>query len=119
MEFTEKEKKYMEITRNIEKNIPTNLSAIQKMSSEKMAVILDYIYTTGLNDGMYIACLPDDSDEKNAILDNCPYNEEWLWSEAEDATRHVFDENGAAYLPEFFVKSVTRSAGIDACNEEV
>lgn len=109
MEFTEK--KLIATAGDVQKNVLTNLSAIQKMSSEEMAAFLDYVYTTGLNDGMYIAGLLDDSDEKNTVIDNCPYNEEWLWSEAEDATRRVFDENGEAYLPEFFVKSVLR-----ACN---
>ncbi len=94
-------------------DITTNLSEMQKMSSEEMSVILDYIYTTGLNDGMYIAGLPDDSDEKNAILDNCPYNEEWLLSEAEESTRYVFDENGDAYLPDAFVKSMLRATDTD------
>ncbi|MDE7105121.1 MAG: hypothetical protein K2O36_04495 [Ruminococcus sp.] len=93
--------------------IISNYDAIRNMSAYEMYVFLDHVYTTGINNGMYVERLESDSDEHNDISEDCPYNEEWLSSPAEEATKYVFDENGDTYLPDAFVKSVFRNAGID------
>jgi hypothetical protein len=101
-----------------EKNFANNYEAIKDMTFEELTVFLDYVYTTGLNDGMYAAGLENESDEQMEIIGDCPYNEEWLSYEAEDATRHIFTEDNDVFLPEAFVKSVMRITGIDMENSD-
>ncbi len=86
----------------------SNYEAILKMSGEELAVFLDYVYLTGLNIG--INC--KNTADRDCLYDECPYNEEWLNQEAEDAVKFVFSEDGDSYLPDAFVKAVLRTAGI-------
>ena len=94
----------------MEKDFISNYMAIKNMTFEEMLAFIDYVYTTGLNDGMYAAGL--DEDEKADIIGSCPYNSEWLSDEAEDATRHIFSDDGDEYLPNAFTKSILRVSGI-------
>lgn len=82
------------------------------MSVDEMYVFLDYVYITGYNDGIYAERLESDSDVQNDIPEDCPYNEEWFSSPAEEAAEYVFAEDIDAYLPNAFVKSVFHNAGI-------
>ncbi len=90
-----------------------NYEAIQHMSREQMEMFLDNVYLTGLNTGTYAASLENDSEEQNALLDDNPYDIEWLSGEAEKATNPVFAEDGDAYLPDALCKAIFRSAGIE------
>lgn len=50
----------------MEKDFISNYMAIKNMAFEEMAAFIDYVYTTGLNDGMYAAGL--DEDEQADII---------------------------------------------------
>lgn len=95
-----------------ENKLSSNYDAIRNMSLDEMAVFLDYVYTTGLNNGLY-AAQSQDNDEHDSLLDSTPYDKEWLSDNAEEATEKVFDDNGDAFLPNAFVKATFRCAGID------
>ncbi len=91
----------------------TNYEAIRRMSVEELAFFLDNVYLTGLNNGMYAERL-EDGKEKDEILDEFPYDENWLTAPAEPATIQPFGETGDDdELPEAFVKSVTRGLDIE------
>lgn len=89
----------------------TNFEAILQMDATKLETFLDHVYLTGLNTGMYAATLEEA--EQEAVLDSNFYDMKWLLSEAEDATRLVFAEEGDTYMPQALTMAVLRSAGID------
>lgn len=89
----------------------TNFEAILQMDATKLETFLDHVYLTGLNTGMYAATLEEA--EQEAVLDSNAYDMKWLLSEAEDATRLVFAEDGDTYMPNALTFAVLRSAGID------
>ena len=89
----------------------TNYEAIIRMSAEQMEVFLDHVLLTGLNLGMYAANL--DEDEQGKALDTNPYNETWLSTDAEDATKLVFAEDGDIYLPDALTVAIFKNAGIN------
>ena len=103
-----------------------NYNGIIKMNREELAALLDEIYITGLNNGMYAALLTD-QDKQMAVLGESPFNESWLASDAEPAvlsgcfavkmakTIKIPDEE---YVLKANAKSVLRLAGIEANNNE-
>lgn len=91
----------------------SNYDAIRRMSVEELAHFLDNVYLTGLNNGMYAERLQSE-EEKLDVLDEFPYDENWLTAPAEPATMQPFGETGDDdELTEAFVKSVTRGLDIE------
>lgn len=88
----------------------TNYEAIRNLTPEGMEYILDSIYAAGLNNGLYAADLEDDA-EQDELLDNNPFDLEWLQSEAEDATRYVIAENGEPHVLHALAAAILRNAG--------
>lgn len=99
------------------KKYANNFEAIKAMSVEELEALLDYIYTTGLNDGSYAAKL-DDEEKKMDILGNNPYNKDWLCAEAEAATEQIFTDDDDENLPEAFLFSFFRCAGINPYEDD-
>lgn len=95
----------------------TNYEAIQKLSPENLAYILDSIYVAGLNDGLYAGRLGDEA-QKCDILENNPFDQTWLSSEAEDATRYVFAGDGIPYVLKALAEAILRNAGVEEAVEE-
>lgn len=95
----------------------TNYEAIQKLSPENLAYILDSIYVAGLNDGLYAGSL-EECPEQAEILDNNPFDRDWLLSEAEDATRYVVAEDGDPYVLKALTEAILRNAGVEEETEE-
>lgn len=93
-----------------------NYEAIMKMDREHLAAFLDDVYVTGLNNGMY-AVTKCSEDEQDAVLDEFPYGEEWLATEAEAATLHKCDKDGDDFILTASAKSALRLAGIDPDKE--
>lgn len=96
----------------------TNYEAIRQMTPEQMEAFLDNVLLTGLNTGMYVAKLPEESDERMDALDNNPYDEKWLTADAEDATQYVFADDGDLYLPDALCDVIMRVTGIDPDKED-
>ena len=92
-----------------------NYEAIKEMEFEELEIFLDHVYLTGLNNGMHASRLEEDA--MDAVLGETPFNSEWMQSEAEEATRYTFAENGDLLLPDALVKAILRCAGI--AEEEV
>ena len=90
-----------------------NFEAVQQMDSAAMESFLDQVYLAGFNSGMYAAGLPADSDEQNEMLDNNPFDANWLNSEAEKATQDRFADDGDEYLLDALTAAIFRSAGIE------
>jgi len=95
-----------------------NFDAIKRMNKAEMEAFLDQIYLTGLNTGMYAATLPNDSDEQAQLLDDNPFSNQWLSSEAEQATLKIVAEDGDDYILDALAAAVFRSAGISVSEEE-
>lgn len=89
-----------------------NFDAIKRMERSAMEAFLDQVYLAGLNTGMYAAALPNDSEEQFALLDENPFNEAWLGSEAEDATLGTCAGTEDEYILNALVTAVLRGAGI-------
>ena len=89
-----------------------NYEAIMKMDREHLAAFLDDVYVTGLNSGMYAATRESD-EEQNNVLDEFPYGEAWLASNAEPATLFKVAEDGDDYILEASAKATLRLAGIE------
>ena len=87
-----------------------NFEALQKMSREQLAVFLDYIYLTGLNNGWYMGRLPEDDPQRDQLLEGYPYGAAWLAAEAEPAALCAVTEDGEMSLPEAFVQAAMRAA---------
>lgn len=96
----------------------TNYEAIRQMTPEQMEAFLDNVLLTGVNTGMYVAKLPEESDEWMDALDNNPFDEEWLAADAEDATQYVFADDGDLYLPTALCDVIMRVTGIDPDKED-
>ena len=84
-----------------------NFQAIHKMGPKAMESFLDQVYLAGLNNGMYAQRQEDDS-----ILDDNPFDADWLAAEAEKATEVGVDETGDEYMLQAMVEAVLRNAGI-------
>lgn len=95
-----------------------NYDAIKRMSKVELEAFLDQVYLTGLNTGMYAATLPNDSEEQLLLLDENPFSETWLSSEAEKATLGAMAEDGDEYILDALATAVFRSAGIQVSEEE-
>lgn len=89
-----------------------NYEAIMKMSRKQLADFLDDVYVTGLNTGMY-AATREKEEERDAVLDEFPYDEKWLASDAEAATLCKEAEDGDDYVLEASAKAALRLAGIE------
>ena len=87
----------------------TNYEAIKNKTPEALEYILDSIYVAGLNNGLYAAGLEEGA-KLDEILDNNPFDLEWLQSEAENATRYVTAEDGDLYVLEALVQAILRNA---------
>lgn len=87
-----------------------NYEAIMKMNYEQLETLLDSIYCAGLNNGIYYSRQPEGKAEE--ILDDNPFNIEWLKNDAEPATLCVKCDDGDEYLLEALTQSVLRNAGI-------
>ncbi len=102
-----------------------NYKAIIKMNREELSALLDEIYITGLNNGMYAALLKD-QDKQMSVLGESPFDENWLAADAEPAvlsgcfavkiakTIKIPDEE---YILKATAESVLRLAEIEANNE--
>lgn len=88
----------------------TNYEALKNLNLENMEFILDSIYLAGLNNGLYVARLEDE--EKCDVLENNPFDLEWLQSEAEDAIRYVDAEDRDSYVLDPLAAAILRNAGI-------
>ena len=88
-----------------------NYEAIMNMDAEHFADLLDDIYLTGLNNGLYAASLRED--ERERILDEFPYNINWLSEDAEEATLYKTAEKDDFFLLNACAKSILRLANID------
>ena len=75
-----------------------NFEAVKRMDKVQLEAFLDQVYLAGLNTGMYAASLPNDSDEQAELLDQKPFSEAWLSSEAEQATQGTIAEEGDEYI---------------------
>ena len=75
-----------------------------------MEIFLDHVLLTGLNLGMHAAGLEED--KQSEILDTNPYDETWLATDAEDATKLVFAEDGDTYLPDALTETIFKITGI-------
>ena len=89
-----------------------NYEAIMKMDREHLVAFLDDVYVTGLNNAMYAATREND-EEQNAVLDEFPYDEAWLASDAEPATLFKVAEDGDNYILDASAKATLRLAGIE------
>lgn len=95
-----------------------NYEAIKRMDKAQLEAFLDQVYLTGLNTGMYAATLPNDSEEQAMLLDQNPFSETWISSEAEQATLGAVAEDGDEYILDALATAVLRSAGITVSEEE-
>lgn len=95
----------------------TNYEAIKNLPPENLEYFLDSIYVAGLNNGLYAANL-DDEAEQAEILENNPFDQAWLQSEAEDATRYVVAEDGDPYVLNALVEAILRNAGVEEDAED-
>lgn len=95
-----------------------NFDAIKRMNKTQLETFLDQVYLTGVNSGMYAATLSNDSDEQAMLLDENPFSEKWLSSEAEQATMGAMAEDGDEYILDSLATAVLRGAGISVSKEE-
>ena len=89
-----------------------NYEAIMKMNRKQLADFLDDVYVTGLNNGMY-AATREKEEEQDIVLDEFPYDEKWLASDAEAATLCEGAEDGDDYVLDASAKAALRLAGIE------
>lgn len=94
-----------------------NFEAIMRMDRNALEAFLDQVYLTGVNTGMFAAGLPNDSDEQAELLDENPFNEKWLSSEAENATLGTCAGEEDEYILDALATAVFRSAGIQIPEE--
>ena len=95
-----------------------NFDAIKRMDKTQLETFLDQVYLTGVNSGMYAATLSNDSEEQVMLLDENPFSEKWLSSEAEQATMGAMAEDGCEYCLDALATAVLRGAGISVSEEE-
>lgn len=96
----------------------TNYEGILRMDRRAMESFLDQVYLAGLNTGMYAATLPGESDEQCELLDQNPFNQEWLSQEAEKAVSGEVAPDGDEYLLDALTEAVLRVAGIATTEPE-
>ncbi len=96
----------------------TNFEGILRMDQAAMEPFLDQVYLTGLNTGMHAATLPGGSVEQCDLLDQNPFDQEWLGQEAEKAIACGKAPDGDEYLLDALAEAVLRSAGIDQAEVE-
>ncbi len=94
-----------------------NYEAIKEMGFEELEIFLDHVYLTGLNNGMYASRL--EGDAMDAILGENPYSSQWMLSEAEEATRYTFAEDGDLLLPDALVQAILRCTGMSEENSDL
>ena len=87
----------------------TNYEAIIHMSREATERFLDQVYLAGVNNGMYAA-----QHEDSLILDDNPFDAQWLADTAEKATIGEVDDEGGGYMLNALVDAIFRNAGIPA-----
>lgn len=90
------------------------------MIAEKSAVVSLEVFFIGLSDCSYLypyAATKCSEDEQDAVLDEFPYGEEWLASDAEAATLHKCDKDGDDFILTASAKATLRLAGIDPDKE--
>lgn len=90
-----------------------NFLAIKQMDRSALEAFLDQVYLTGLNTGLYAATLPNESDEQAELLDENPFDEVWLSSEAENATLGTYAGEDDEYMLNALTNAVFRIAGIE------
>lgn len=90
----------------------TNFEGILRMDRCALESFLDQVYLAGLNTGMYAATLPGESDEQLDLLDQNPFDQEWLSQEAEKAVSGEVAPDGDEYLLDALTEAVLRAAGI-------
>ena len=95
-----------------------NYDAFKRMNKTQLETFLDQVYLTGVNSGMYAATLSNDSEEQAMLLDENPFSEKWLSSEAEQATMGTMAEDGDEYILDALATAVLRGAGISVSQEE-
>ena len=95
-----------------------NYDAFKRMNKTQLETFLDQVYLTGVNAGMYAATLSNDSEEQAMLLDENPFSEKWLSSEAEQATMGTMAEDGDEYILDALATAVLRGAGISVSEEE-
>lgn len=90
-----------------------NYEAIMLMDRDQFVNFLDDVYVTGVNTGMWAAGLPTQEEQVEALLE-FPFDENWLASDAEEATLGTIMEDGEDYILDACAKAALRLAGIDA-----
>ena len=93
----------------------TNYEAIKHMTMEQLEIFLDHVYLTGMNNALYLSRMTED---EAADFQYETYDHPWLVSEAEEATKYVFDDDGDMFMPEYLVKAIFRNVGIDKNEQE-
>ena len=90
-----------------------NFDAIKQMDRSALEAFLDQVYLTGLNIGMYAATLENDSDAQEKLLDENPFDANWLSSAAENATLGTYAGEEDEYILDALATAVFRIAGIE------
>lgn len=91
----------------------TNADAIKRMDADVLESILDQIYLTGLNTGLYVASLPTNSEEHACLLDQNPFDLAWLNAPAEEAVHTPFAQDGDMNMLNALCIATLRQAGIE------
>lgn len=89
-----------------------NYEAFLQMDRDRLEYVLDQVYLTGLNNGLYAARLPNDSEEQLQVLDENPFDARWLSAPAEKALLGPPDEDGDEHVLDEMAAAVLRLAGI-------
>lgn len=87
-----------------------NYEAILTMNQAQMEAFLDEVYCTGLNNGLYAA--RQSAETADALLEENPFNSDWLAAEAEPATRGAAEREADVHLLDALCEAVLRNAGI-------
>ena len=75
-----------------------NFEAIMQMDRSALEAFPDQVYLTGFNTGLYAATLSNGSDEQAELLDEPPFPESWLNSEAEKAALGTYAGEDDEYM---------------------
>ena len=94
-----------------------NYEAILRMDRTAMEGFLDQVYLAGMNAGLYAARLPHESEEQFEVLDENPFDSNWLSDEAEHAVLGTIADDGDEYLLDALTAAVFRNAGIEPKEE--
>ena len=85
----------------------TNFEAMQKMTPDQLAIILDNIFITGMNNARFADTLPEGSGFQAEVEKEQPYNEQWLNAPAEHAVE-MFLAGRKEFITESAVLSILR-----------